>query len=131
MAVLDTAAAWGTGAGGGGGGGGGTPLPRIPPGDCCCPGEPLPNGTPPGAFTILSLHAVDGGSSSALSGRSRLPLTHRAAISECALRAGEGGFASAISSGPWTALHVSCGRSGSSPVSTPPNNSHPSSPDRP
>ena len=62
------AAAWGTGAGGGGGGGGGTPLPRRPPGDCCCPGEPLPRGTPPGAVTILSLHAVDGGSSSAWSG---------------------------------------------------------------
>ena len=81
--------AWSTGAGGGGtgckgaggGGGGGTGgiLPLRPPGGCCCPGTPLPNGTPPGAHTALCLHAVDGDSSSALLGRSRVPLTHRAA----------------------------------------------------
>ena len=33
---------------------------------------------PPGALTALCWHAVDGGSSSALSGRTRLPLIHRA-----------------------------------------------------
>ena len=58
-------------------------LPRRPPGDCCCPGEPLPNVTPPGAMNVLCLHAVDGGSSSALSGLTRLPLTHRAAARGC------------------------------------------------
>ena len=54
--ALDAAAACGTGTGGGGGGGGGViPLPRRPPGDCRCPGEPLPNGTPPVAITALCL----------------------------------------------------------------------------
>ena len=38
------------------------------PGDCPKPGGPLPNGTPPGACTALCLHAVEGGSSSMLSG---------------------------------------------------------------
>ena len=39
--------------------------------------------TPPGAMTVLCLHAVDGGSSSVLWGRTRLPLTHRAAGRGC------------------------------------------------
>ena len=55
--------------------------PLRPPGDCCCPGAPLPNGTPPGAHTSLCRHAVEGVSSSALPGRSKVPLTHRAARS--------------------------------------------------
>ena len=81
--VTALGAAWACGTGGGGGGGGGTGGTRLrplrPPGDCCCPGTPLPSGTPPGAHTSLCLHAVEGGSSSALPGRSRVPLTHRAA----------------------------------------------------
>ena len=61
VAALGAALACGTGGGGGGGGGiGGTKLrPLMPPGECCCLGSPLPNGTPPGAVTALCLHAVE------------------------------------------------------------------------
>ena len=78
LAAVEAAEAYVTGGGGGGGGGGGSCLPGIIPGDLPKSGGPLPNATPPGALTALCRHAVDGGSSSALSGRTRLPLTHRA-----------------------------------------------------
>ena len=67
--------ACGTGGGGGGGGNGVLmSLPLLPPGPGDCPG------TPPGARTSLCWSAVDGCSSSALFGRIKVPLTHRAAI---------------------------------------------------
>ena len=40
--------------------------------------EACPRHTPPGAWTVLCLHAVDGCSSSALTDRTRLPLMHLA-----------------------------------------------------
>ena len=112
-AALDAAGACGPGAGGGGGGsgGGGRFRPRRPPGDCCCPGEPLPNVTPPGAVTALCLQAVDGRSSSALSGRTRLPFTHRAAVRGCWCSWSGGISVLPSSSGCWTACNGSVGRS--------------------
>ena len=53
-------------------------LHGMLPGDLPKPGGPRPNAAPPEACTTLGLLAVDGDSSSVLSGLTRFPLTHRA-----------------------------------------------------
>ena len=74
---------WDCGGGGGGGGGGGMCLHGILTGALPKPGGPRPNAAPPGTCTTLGLQAVDGDSSSVLSGRTRFPLTHRAPDMDC------------------------------------------------
>ena len=126
-AAVDAVGACGTGAGGGGGGG--ICRPGIFPGDLPKPGGARPSDTPPGAWTVLCLHAVDGCSSSALTDRTILPSMHLAPeIGE--IGDWTGGTNSAFASSSCCPAHCSESprHSWSSPSGSCPNNSHPSSP---